>query len=164
MKRILLTLAAVMVLFCALANAQATNTANSTISVDVTPEATFTVAIPDITLTNVTGNPFGDYTGQTQITYKLRTANAGTISVQFTEFAGSGPKLADLLFASSSTVGTPVPSTVATTGSSNVITFAADKHSADSGTTDTVNWTLANRPTYKTGLYSTVATFTISVN
>ena len=138
----------------------------STLGVTVGPEASFTAVDASPSLSQ-TGTNFASFTGTTNFTYRIRTTTTGgtgSITVALTAFEVNGPALADLSFSctDAATLGSPCTSTVATTSAQNVISFGADKHSADVGNAGTTAWTLVDRPTTKTGNYTSVATFTIS--
>ena len=154
------------VMTAALAIAPAAIAENSTLGVTVGAEASFTTVDAATSLTH-SGTNFASYTGTTNFTYKLRTTTSGgtgSITVALTTFATNGPLLADLSFACTDavTLGTPCSSTVSSTSAQNVISFGADKHSADAGNAGTTVWTLVDQPTTKTGSYTSTATFTIS--
>ncbi|MFN0102525.1 MAG: hypothetical protein ACKV2U_10600 [Bryobacteraceae bacterium] len=146
----------------------ATDTATTTLGVTVAPEASISVtASPTL---SKGGTEFESFTGNTTFNYKVRTTTtggAGTVTALVTTaFAGaSGITTADLThIASTAGVGTAnTSSTVADESSAtNILTFATDVHSADAGDAGAIAWTLADRPVYKTGTYSTVVTLTIS--
>jgi hypothetical protein len=143
--------------------AQTTN--NTTLTVTVAPEASITVASSP-TLTN--SGLFSSYVGTTTFTYFVRTTTSGSVTAEVTTaFSGTGsPTTADLsevasnsgLVGTANTTSTPQSITAAV----GVLTFGANASSHDTGDTGTINWTLADRPAYKTGTYSTVVTLTIS--
>lgn len=140
---------------------------NSTVSVDVGPEATFTAV--DATTTMSKGNTtFGAFSGTTNFTYKIRTTTSGgtgSITVLVTAFSTGGPAVADLAYTCTApTSGTACASSTAasTSVASSVVAFGADAHSADAGDSGTAVWTLADRTTVKTGTYTSTATFTVS--
>jgi hypothetical protein len=143
-------------------------TGTTTLSVSVGPEASLVIDTATTNLTT-TGTVFADYTGTTNFTYKVRTtqgSGTASITVLLTEFAGSGgPTVANLTYLSTPiSPATGVTSTAASKASATTVaSFTADMHSATSGTSgNTVSWTLANDPAYKTGTYSATATFSIS--
>ena len=146
----------------------ATDTATTTLGVTVGAEATIAVTASPTLAKGTT--EFESYTGNTTFTYRVRTTQStgsGTVtSLVTTEFsAGSGITTADLSHvASTSGVGTANTSSTTASASSatNILTFGADAHSSDTNDSATISWTLADRPAYKTGAYSTIVTLTIS--
>ncbi|HEY2014070.1 MAG TPA: hypothetical protein VGH38_11255 [Bryobacteraceae bacterium] len=146
---------------------QSTDTGSSTLDITVGPEAQFTAVDSTTSLTGDT--KFGAKTGTTNFTYKLRTTQSGgsgSITVEVTAFATGGPAMTDLTYGCTSGVGTACSSgtAVSTTAQTNVVTFGTDAHSADAGTSGTTAWTLVDKPSTKTGSYSSTATFTISAS
>lgn len=161
MKRnIVLTIAA-----AALALAPAAFAADSTVSVEVGPEASF-VSTSATTTMSKANTTFGAYSGTTNFTYKIRTTTeggTGAITVSVTEFGANGPVIADLAYTcTAGGLGTACASTPALLTATPVVTFGADAHSADAGNAGTAVWTLADRTAMKTGTYTSTATFTIS--
>jgi len=139
-------------------------TTTSILGVTVGPEASFTVIDPNTALTK-SDTSFAAFGGTTNFTYKIRTAEAGSgsITVAVTAFGAGGPVLADLAYTCTATVGSGCSaSTGASTTATSVVIFGSGVHSADAGSTGTAAWTLADRPTTKTGSYSSTATFTIA--
>jgi hypothetical protein len=137
----------------------------SALSVTVAPEASF-ASVSAAALTKA-DTAFGDYSGTTSFTYKIRTSQTtgtGSITVAVVAFTGTGaPAVADLAYTCTAASGTPcASSTAASTTATSVATFGADAHSADAGDAGTAAWTLVDRPQVKTGSYSSTATFTIS--
>ena len=138
----------------------------TTVGVTVGPEATFVSTDTNTTLTK-SDSTFGGFAATTNFVYKIRTpqgSGAGAITVEVSTFTGSGgPAVSDLSYTCSAVSGTAcsagTPSTSAQTG---VVAFGADAHSADAGDAGSAVWALVDRPTVKTGTYSTTATFTIS--
>jgi len=145
-----------------------TDSATTTLSVTVAPEAT--IAVTSSPTLAKGGTEFESYTGNTTFTYRVRTTESGgagsITALVTTEFAaGSGITTADLSHvASTSGVGTANGSSTTASASSatSLVTFGADAHSSDSNDSATINWTLVDRPAYKTGSFSTVVTLTIS--
>ncbi|HUQ94018.1 MAG TPA: hypothetical protein VM120_20225 [Bryobacteraceae bacterium] len=146
----------------------ATDTATTTLSVTVAAEASITVtASPTL---SKGGTEFEAYTGNTTFTYKVRTSpttGTGSVTAQVTtEFTGTGaPTTADVSYTAATTgVGTANGSstTASASAGTNVLSFGADAHSNDAGDSATISWSLADRPTYKTGTYSTTVTLTMS--
>jgi hypothetical protein len=160
---------AVLVLAAAPSVFAVTDTATTTLGVTVAPEASITVNTNPTLAKGTT--EFESYTGDTTITYLVRTTASGgngTITALVTtEFAaGSHITTADLSHVvSGSGVGTENTSstTASASAATNIITaMGADAHSADGGDSATISWTLVDRPAYSTGTYSTVVTLTIS--
>lgn len=118
---------------------------------------------------------FGNLTGTTNYSYRIRTSKTGgtgTITFTIAEFApadADGPKVSQLLYATtagaaaSSKVDTPVPPS--TSGTNAVAGFGANAKTTSAGESGTVSWTL-QQPTDKpypanTG-YTSAVTFNIS--
>jgi hypothetical protein len=177
MKKLGLCLLVGLALMAVPAYSQTFNTTGTTsVSVTVAAEASIAVTTATTSLTN-TGTIFNDYTGTTNLDYKIRTTKTGgtgTITLKVTaDFAGSGgpsvgtpPSSGDAL-TYTCTVSSPGtactgPLTSSTSASTNVATFGADAHSVKAGNTGSVAWTLTNDPVYQTGTYSATVTFTIS--
>jgi hypothetical protein len=149
----------------------------TTLSVTVGAEAAIAINTASTNFTTPGGGLFADFTGTTNFTYKIRTAQstgAGHISLQITtDFTGAGgPKVASppstgdaLTYACTTASGTACtgPVTASTTAPTTVATFAADAHSIKAGDAGSVEWTLTNDPVYKTGTYTATATFTIAI-
>src|SRR5260370_15679878 len=99
----------------------------------------------------------------------LTSGGSGSVTALVTTaFSGAGaPTTADLSHVASN-VGVGTANSTSTTASAstatNILTFGVDAHSSDSGDSGTIGWTLADRPTYKTGTYTTVVTLTISAS
>jgi hypothetical protein len=167
-----------MLLGATMASAQIGPPATSQLSVTVGAEASITATAGPLASTGT----FGNYTGITSLTYKVRTISAGSITVQITTDFSNGsnhqPSVAtsgttgDLLTYSCSAVapvaGTSTactgPVTASTTTATNVVTFAATTQSSKSGDAGSTSWTLVNDPAYPAGSYNAVATFTISAS
>jgi hypothetical protein len=148
--------------------------------------AAFLYSVPATTTLTTTGTAFNatGYTGSTTMTYRGRTGTSVTtagITVKATaDFTPTGQGLSigtsggPLTYTCSGTSGngfTPCSGslTVSTSTSTNVVTIAASACtgggspcSSDNPDTVTVNFTLTNKPSYKTGPYSATLTFTIS--
>jgi hypothetical protein len=123
---------------------------------------------------------FSDYTGTTNLTYKIRTsqsAGTGSITVQVTtDFSPSGgPTVGGTQLtagdnptytcsASSPATACSGSVTASTSAAQTIYSFAADKHSAKAGNPGSVTWTVPNDPLYPTGTYQATATFTISAS
>ena len=73
-------------------------TGTTSVSVSVAAEASLSVGTATTSLTT-TGTIFNDFTGTTNLTYKVRTTKtggAGTITAQVTtDFTGNGPSVAN---------------------------------------------------------------------
>lgn len=156
--------------------AQFGNTGNTTLSVTIPAEAGIRIDTATTMLT-AAGAGFGNYTGTTQFTYKIRTTQAtgnGTIQVQVTsDFSpANGPSVASppspgdaltytctVANPGTACAGTQTASTSTGTG---VATFTAGASSASTGNSGSLAWTLTNDPAYRTGSYTATVTFTIS--
>jgi hypothetical protein len=148
-------------------------TGTTTISVTVGAEASIAVTTSTTTLT---GAAFADYTGTTNLLYKIRTSasGSGAITAQVTtDFSpANGPSVATPPTAGDAltytcTVAAPGTAcsgtqTASTTAATPVASFGADNRSANSGNAAALAWTLTNDSTYKAGTYSATVTFTIS--
>jgi hypothetical protein len=150
--------------------------------------AAYLYSVPATTTLTTTGTAFNvsGFTGSTAMTYRARTGTSVTtagITVKATaDFTPTGQGLSigtsggPLTYTCSGTSGngfTPCSGTltVSTSTATNVVTISA---SACTGTgitnpcsggnpdTVTVSFILANKPSYKTGPYSAILTFTIS--
>jgi hypothetical protein len=166
--------AAAMLALASVPNMLAQTTGTSTLSMTVAAGASITISTSTTTLT--AASTFAAYTGTTSFSYSIRTSQstgAGSIQVKITsDFSpSSGPSVGTppssgdaLTYTCTSTVGTACSTaqTASTSSNTSVVTFGADAHSAASGSTGTVVWSLTNDPTYKSGTYSATATFTIS--
>jgi hypothetical protein len=172
----LLFLAVAPLLMTPLAHAQlGTNQVTDQVNVNVAAESALSIAAAPTTLTSA-GFNFSNYTGSTPFTYFIRSTKVGgtgLITLEVTsDFAGTGgPSVANsgatgdtLSYVSTvSTPGTPVNGTASTSAETNVATFGADAHSAKTGNSSSVAWTLINDPQYQTGSYQATVRFTISV-
>lgn len=151
------------------------STGTTTVSVTVAAEAAIQVDTATTSLTN-TGT-FTDYTGTTNLTYKIRTGKttgSGAITLKVTsDFSPTGgpsvatPPTAGDILGYTCTVASPGTAcsgsqTSSTSSSTSVATFGADARSAKAGNSSSVGWTLTNDPTYQIGSYSSTVTFTIS--
>jgi hypothetical protein len=146
--------------------------------------AAFLYSVPLSVTLSSSGNVFNNYTGNIAMTYKARTgtsvSTAGITVKATADFSPSGQGLSigtsggPLTYTCSDTSGngfTPCsgPLTVSTTTATNVVSIAASActgggspcSGADPNTV-TVYFTLANKPTYKTGSYTATLTWTIS--
>jgi hypothetical protein len=176
MKKTLI-LAAALLLAASAAFAQSYGpTAPTTLSVQVSNEAAVQVDTTTTTLSNVTGNAFGNYTGTTSFDYKIRTTKSGgtgsitlLLNQVLTDAASDTIAMTNLGYTCTDVApasGTSCASSVtpSTSTGTAVASFGADAHSANAGTTgNSLSWTLANLPAYETGTYTAIATFTISV-
>jgi hypothetical protein len=140
---------------------------DTTLSVAVGPEATFTTVAAATTFTKG-DTTFGAYGGTTTFTYKIRTSQTsgtGSITVLVTAFEAGGPAVADLAYTCTApTSGAPCSSSTAasTSTASPVVTFGTDAHSGDTGDAGSAVWTLVDRTGVKTATYTSTATFTVS--
>ena len=166
MKRTLKLAVGIAALSAAPAVFAATDSGTTDLQVTVGPEASFTVGSGTTTLT-ASDTKFGGYAGTTSFTYKIRTTQSGgtgSIVVQVTTFGAGGPAVADLAYTCTAASGTACGSSTAasTTSGTSVVTFGADAHSADAGDAGSTAWALADKPSVKTGSYTSTATYTIS--
>jgi hypothetical protein len=152
-------------------------TAAMSVSITVGAEAAIQVSTSSTSLT-ASGTIFNNYTGTTSFSYKIRTTKtggSGTVTLQVTsDFSpAGGPSVASPPTAGDSLsyacavaapgTGCSGTQTASTTAATSVVTFGADAHSVAAGTSgNSVSWTLANDPVYKTGSYNSTVTFTIS--
>jgi hypothetical protein len=150
-------------------------TGTTTVTVTIGPQAGLNITNNSTPLT-LAGNNF---TGSTALSYFVRTTTTGgggSITLQVTtDFSPTGgpsvktpPSSGDALaytciVASPGTACTGMQ-TSSTTTTTNVATFGTNAHTSSAGSTASVNWTLTNDPTYKTGTYSATVTFTISAS
>jgi hypothetical protein len=178
MKRILV-FAAALLLAASTAFAQlGTTTVTNNLQVTPVAEAALTIGATATTLTSP-GTNFSNYTGTTNFTYFIRTSQTGgtgSIVLQVTsDFAPAGgpsvasPATGDAL-TYTCTVSSPGTActgslTASTSGTTSVATFSAAAHSAKSGNSASVTWTLPNDPQYQTGnTYTATVTYTISAS
>jgi len=174
-RRTLLVMFAFLIV-CPAVQAQFAGTGTTTMSVSVGPEAALQVTTSTTTLAAV-GSIFNNYTGVTNLTYKIRSTTStgtGTITAKVTtDFSPvGGPSVAtppsggDALnyTCTVSAPGTACTGTVtsSTTASTSVATFGAGAHSALAGNTASASWTLTNDPVYASGAYTATVTYTIS--
>lgn len=173
MKRVFVVIC-VLMLSSAIAFSQI-DTKPSNVTVTVSNEASILTASA-ATLSKA-DTLFGSFTGSSTITYKIRTTEVGgggTLKVSVAQFAPTtGPTLgatsdlsysAPLLTSGGSGVATAGAAQANVNAATNytVVSFGTDFHSADAGDQAQIDWTLLDRPTYKTGNYTAVATWTIS--
>ena len=150
-------------------------TGTTALTVTVGVEARISVTNATTTLSD--GSAFSNFTGVTNLLYKIRTApstGTGSITAQVTtDFSPAGgpsvasPPTAGDTLTYTCTVSAPGSAcsgsqTASTTVATPVATFGADAHSAAAGNSASVDWTLTNDPVYKAGTYSATVTFTIS--
>lgn len=150
---------------------------SGTTTVSVTVSSESSIRIDTATTTLTAGAVFGDYTGTTNFTYKIRTSQStgtGNVQLQVTsDFSpaggpsvGSPPSPGDTLdytcTAAAPATACSGSQTASTGSATNVATFGADAHSAPAGNSGSTAWTLTNDPVYKTGAYTATVTFTIS--
>lgn len=149
-------------------------TGTTTLSVTVGAEASISVTNSTTTLA---GAAFADYTGTTNLVYRIRTSpgtGTGTITAQVTsDFSGSdGPSVATPPTAGDAltytcTVSAPGTAcsgtqTASTTAPTPVASFGADARSENAGNSASVAWILTNDAQYQAGTYTATVTFTIS--
>jgi len=161
--------------FSGLLHAQFGPTGTTTISVSVGSEASIRVDTATTTLT--TAGTFANYTGTTNLTYRIRTSNPGgngTITARVTtDFSPAGgpsvasPPTAGDVLEYTCTISAPGTAcagtqTASTAADTSVATFGADAASVSAGNSGSVAWTLTNDPVYDTGTYTAVVTFTIA--
>lgn len=156
------------------------NTGTTSLNVTVAAEASLQIDTATTSLTS-SGTLFADYTGSTNYSYKIRTSQGGggtgTVTLKITsDFSPAGgpsvatpPTTGDALTYTCSAVAPATAcssnQTSSTASATSVATFGSDAHSAKAGnSSNSVSWTLSNDPQYKTGAYSSVATFTISAS
>lgn len=149
--------------------AAAQTTATTSLSVTVSSAATISISTATTTLTAAT--TWGDYTGTTTGTVRMRTSKtggSGSVTVQITTaFAAGGPAMSNLSYTctvaetSEATACSGSVDASATAGTS-VLTMGTDGQTADAGDSFSVNWSLDNLPSYTEGSYSATATFTVS--
>ncbi len=165
-----------LILFLGRVQAQFASTGTTTVSVTVGSEAAIQINTATTTLTTA-ATTFADYTGTTNLTYKIRTtqgSGTGTITLRVTtDFSPAGgpsvasPPTAGDLLQYTCTVASPGTAcagsqTASTSSDTSVGTFGADARSTAAGNSGSVAWTLTNDPVYKTGTYTATVTFTIS--
>ena len=176
MNKPLLTGTAVLLLASSALRAQYAGTGTTTMSVAIGAEASIQVTTSTTTLTTV-GSLFNNYTGTTNLSYKIRTTQSsgnGALTLKVTaDFSpANGPSVAsppnagDLL-TYTCTVAAPGTAcsgsqTSSTASATSVSTFGAGANSGPSGNTASTAWTLVNDPAYQTGSYSATITYTIS--
>lgn len=156
--------------------AQFGTTGTTTVSVTVGSEAAIQINTATTTLTTA-ATTFANYTGTTNLTYKIRTtqgSGTGTITLRVTsDFAptggpsvGSPPSPGDALQYTCTVASPATPCSGTQTSNTStetpVATFGADARSDAAGNSGSVAWTLTNDPAYKTGTYTATVTFTIS--
>src|SRR5579884_2869422 len=169
---------AVLVLILMLAPAAfSQSSASTTLSVSVAAEATLSVSNSSTSLT--TSSVFGNYTGATNLTWKIRTSagnGTGSITAKVTaDFNGTnGPSVASsgatgdtLTYSCAADAPATACSgaqTASTSAATSVASFGAAASSKKSGSNATVNWTLVDDPAYAPGSYAATVTFTISAS
>ncbi len=151
-------------------------TGTTSVGVTVVAEASLSVSTTTTTLTSV-GTLFANYTGTTNLVYKIRTTGttgSGSITAEVTtDFAPSGgpsvatpPTAGDTLAytCTGAASGTPCSGsqTSSTTAATNVAAFGAGASSTYAGDAAGLDWTLINDPKYATGSYAATVTFTVS--
>ncbi|MBI3210931.1 MAG: hypothetical protein HYZ37_18765 [Candidatus Solibacter usitatus] len=151
-------------------------TGTTTVSVTVGAEAALYIDTSTTSMTT-SATTFANYTGTTNLHYKIRTTTSGgtgTITARVTsDFSpANGPSVASPPTAgdtlaytctvSSPGTGCSGSQTSSTSSDTSIATFGADAHSAAAGNTGALAWTLTNDPQYKTGTYTATVTFTVS--
>jgi hypothetical protein len=155
-----------------------TGTGTTNVSVTIGPLAGLTIANRSTPLTT-SGSNFDLFEGNTSLTYYVRTTatgGGGSITLKVTsDFSpAGGPSVTSPLtptdaltytcaVASPGTACTGTQ-TVSTNSQTNLATFGTDVHTGTGGSTASVQWSLANDPSYKTGKYNATVTFTISAS
>ena len=149
-----------------------TVTATGTTSLSATVSAEASLAVGDTPAFTPGSTSFGNFTGSTTLTYKIRTTKtggSGSITALVTGDFGAGPSAPSvaggaLKFTCTSDLGTPCSGspTASTSTATEVVHFDANTHGNDKHAT--VYWVLLNDPQYETGRYSATVTFTISAN
>ena len=149
--------------------AAAQSTATTSLSVTVATAATISIGTPTTTLTAT--STWGDYTGTTTGTVRMRTSKtggSGSVTVEITSgFASGGPGVSNLTYTCSVAETSEATAcsgsvTASDLSGTSVLTMGTDGHTADTGDTFSVDWSLANLPSYTPGSYSATATFTVS--
>lgn len=146
-------------------------------TVNLGPNAGLIVALtPALTKA---GGLFGSFSGTTNLTYYIRTSQAGgagSIQMKVTgDFApGNGPAVSAGHLTYSCTANNPGssgaaipcagPVAASTTGQTPVTSFGQDARSSATGDSASVQWSLKDDPAFKAGSYSATVTFTISAN
>jgi len=155
------------------AHAQFASTGTTTLQVTNWPEAALQIAAT----TNLTtaGTIFNaNYTGTTNLTYKVRTTKStgnrrhtlkGDDRLQPVQRplrpnTSDGRGYSDLTCTLTSPgTGCSSSQTASTSSSTPVGTFGADAKSASAGNSGSVAWTLTDDPQYSTGTYTATVTF-----
>ena len=149
--------------------AAAQSTATTTLSVTVATAGTISIGNSSTALTAST--TWGDYTGTTSGTVRMRTSKtggSGSVTVEITTgFASGGPDVDNLTYTCSvdeDSEATACSGTVSAsdTAGTSVLSMGTDGHTADTGDSFSVEWSLENLPSYTPGSYSATATFTVS--
>jgi hypothetical protein len=153
-------------------------TGTTTVSVTIGPQAGLTITNGSTPLT-AGGSNFNLFSGTTGLTYFVRTTTTGgggSITLKVTsDFSPSGgPSVGSPLVPADALTYTCIvasPGTACTgtqtasiSSQTNLATFGTNVHTTSSGSTASVDWTLANDPNYKTGTYNATITFTISAS
>jgi hypothetical protein len=153
------------------------SSATTTLAVSVAAEATLSVSNSSTSLT--TSSIFGNYTGATNLTWKIRTSagnGTGSITAKVTtDFNGiNGPSVANsaatgdtlsyTCAADSPATACSGAQTASTTAATSVASFGAAASSKKGGSSATVNWSLVDDPAYAPGSYAATVTFTISAS
>jgi hypothetical protein len=147
-------------------------TATGTTALAVTVGAEASLQLSTTAFVNGAGT-FGNFTGTTSLTYKIRTRSTGSITAQVADFTPSGgPTIAGSASALSYACSVPSPATAGpgcsgqavSAAAFTVANFGGNAHSMKAGDTGSVAWTLADDPAYPTDTYSAIVTFTISAS
>jgi hypothetical protein len=150
-------------------------TGGQTLSANLGANAKLSVVQSSVTLLN-SGMTFGDFTGAVTILYKVRTTPSGSSTLVVnaaSDFSpANGPSIAnsDLSYTcSGATLGSACSGSqiVLAPSTTNVVTVGAGACSGSgcagpNPSSVSVSLTLANSPTFKTGVYTTSLTFSIS--
>jgi hypothetical protein len=161
MKTTLILLTLAIAIFSTAAFAQTTS-----LQVAVAPQASITVTNGTTSMTN--GSAFGNYSGTTNFTYKVRTTNAtgtGAITMSMPDFSqAGGPSVTGLTYGctmgATGTACTGTSNAVSISSSLPVASFGAGAHA--NGQSGSVTWALTDDPTWAVNTYTTTVTYTIS--
>ncbi len=157
--------------------AAATGTTTQTLSAQI--NAIGKLSVPSSVSVTNSGTTFVAYTGQTTVSYRIRTTastGSGSLTVEAaTDFSpAGGPSIAGgalTYTCGSATLGVSCSGTqtLSTTSQTTVVTAGAGVCTGGGGSCSATNpntvqasFILANNPTFSTGTYSATLTFTIS--
>ena len=173
MQRIFATLALAVLAVAPAAYAQATAVGSVTIGA----EAGLTV--PATPLFTLTGGPFSAFIATTNLTYFIRTSQAGgsgniqvKVATDYTPAGGPSAAAANLKYACTASnpgnngtaTGCTGAVTASTTAQTPVTSFGPDARSSLAGNSVSIQWSLKDDPSYKASSYTATVTFTISAN